>query len=77
MCFGGKWRDLDLWLWGKCDKLMCQKHRPALGNGMEVWGHVNKQEMGATLGWIWPDSTLRHAMFLQQWTAALRDFTDF
>jgi len=21
-------RDLDLWLWGKCDKLTCQKHRP-------------------------------------------------
>ncbi len=36
-----------------------------LWNGMEVWGQVNKQEMGATLGWIlaWP--TLCHAMFLQ------------
>ncbi len=36
-----------------------------LWNGMEVRGQVNKQEMGATLGWIlaWP--TLCHAMFLQ------------
>ncbi len=65
MCFGGTWRDPDLWLWGKCDKLTCQKHRLVLWNGMGVWDHVNKQEMGATLGWIlaWP--TLCHAMFLQ------------